>query len=414
MKNLAMKKTVLENGVRVLCVPRKGLKAVTIKVFVKMGSKYEKRGEFGMSHFLEHMAFKGTIKRPKPWDITREIDAKGAWYNASTGQELTSYYITTVREYADWAVEMLADVLLNATYKADEVKKERGVVIEEIKMYEDNPMIGLSDEYAQFLYGGQEVGCFSISGGVKDIASVERKDVMRYRKKYFDPDEMVIVAIGDVGEKVIDKIKECFGGFEKKGKGSLPKVKVMLNRNKTKVKQKEVEQGHFCVGVPGLSWLDEGRYALKLVEVILAGNSSSRLFRKIREEKGWAYYVSGVGQKYREMGFVVVQAGVRMDRLDEAMELVEKEMLSLVKNLRLEELEAAKEFIWGRTKLAMDSTAFWANLLGRNLLLEGKIMNVDEERRKHMKVKLGEARKLAGKLFLETRVRKLVVRGKKI
>ncbi len=405
-----MKEFKLKNGVRGVLIPLKGLRGVTVKVLVKMGSKYEKPGEFGMSHFLEHMAFKETGKRPRPGDVASEIDALGANYNASTDEEVTSYYVTTVREHVNWAVEILADVLFEAMFKKAEVEKERGVIVEELRMYDDNPMMGLAGDFAQFVYGKSPIGCFDIGGEVKDVVSISRKKLLGYRNRYFDPVQMVVIIAGDVGIGVMSSLERNFSDFKKKGKGVLPKVKLVVNDEKEKVKRKDIKQGHFCLGVPGLAWTDKRRYGLRFLEIILAGNSSSRLFRKIREERGWAYYVTSAGQMYKEGGLVAVQSGVRQEKLDEAMDLVVEEMVGLKDSIRQKELVAAREYVLGRTKLLMDRTGFWTNFVGRKMLLEGKRVTVEEEIDRYKKVRLGELKELAGELLVKDEMRRIIVR----
>ena len=396
-----------------MLIPRPGLRAVEIEVFLKMGSKYEREGEFGMSHFLEHMAFKGTKKRPESWDLMTEIDAKGAYYNASTDQEITSYYITTIAKNVDWAMELLSDVLLNSTYKEKEVIKERGVIVEEIRMYEDNAMAGLSGEMAEMLYGGKDKGCFNISGEAKDIRKIERKNLLSYRKKYFDPDKTVIAMAGDVKEADIRIAEKYFGEFKEESNKVLPEGEITLNKKRIKEKLKETEQEHFCLALPGLGWSDKRYEQIRLLELILAGNSSSRLFRKIREEKGWAYYINSVGQKYEETGFVAVQAGIQKGKMDKALELVKREMLAIGKDLREGELRVAKEYIMGTSRLAMDRTSFWTGFLGRRLLLEDKLVKVEEEIKKYEKVTVLMLKKLVKELFLEDEMRRIIVRSKK-
>ena len=348
-----MKSFKLNNGIRGIIVPMPGLKSVTIEVFLKIGSKYENKGEFGLSHFLEHMAFKGTKKRPTATDINREIDSKGAGYNAGTGHEMTSYYITTVKENTPWAIELISDILFNSFYDEKETVKERGVIMEEIKMYQDNPMMGLSGEFTKFLYGGSKIGCWNIAGEVSDIKNVDRKIIVDYRNKFINPKEMVVVACGDVDNELEKIIKDNFGGFSK-DESVLPEVELVLNKEKKMVIKKELEQGHFCMGLPSIGWSDKRRYALKLLDIVLDGNSSSRLYTKIREEKALAYYVSPVGEMFKEGGYWAIQSGVNLDKIDEAMEVVRNEIKIIADSIKEDELKRAKDYIYGKRKLAMD------------------------------------------------------------
>lgn len=403
-----IKETVLSNGIRGVVVPLKGLKSVTIEVFVKIGSKYERANEFGLSHFLEHMAFKGTIKRPTPIHINNEIDSKGASYNAGTSQEMTSYYVTTVRENLSWAAELLADILFNSTFDGIEVEKERGVIAEEIRMYQDNPMMGLSGDFIKFFYEGSS-GCWNISGEVEDVVGVKRVDIVNYRNKYFNPKNIVVVIAGDTKESDLKLIHSYFENWHNQNASKLPLVKVNINPKKELIKKKEIEQGHFCVGVPAISWKDGRKYAFKLLDIILAGNTSSRLYTKIREERALAYYVMPVSDLFEEAGFLGIQSGVKQERLSEALELSIEEMLSIGDSLKEEELNRAKEYLNGKTKLMMDRSDFWSTFVGQKILLEGKLEKIEDELEKYKKVGLKEVKNLAKELFLKDSFRSVIM-----
>lgn len=397
----------LNNGIRGIIVPLPGLKSVTVEVFLKIGSKYENKGEFGLSHFLEHMAFKGTEKRPTAMVINSEIDGKGAGYNAGTGHEMTSYYITTVRENAPWAVEMISDILLNSIYNKTETIKERGVIIEEIRMYQDNPMMGLSGEFTKFLYGGSNIGCWNIAGEVEDIKGVDRKIIVDYKNKFFNPEEMVVVACGDVDESLKEEIIDKFSTLTKNGL-SLPKVDLVLNKEKNMVIKKELEQGHFCMGLPAVGWSDKRKYALKLLDLVMDGNSSSRLYTKIREERALAYYVSSVGEMFKEAGYWAIQSGVNLDKIDEAMEVTKEEIRKIADSINEEEVKRAKDYFLGKTKLAMDKTSFVSSFVGQKLLLENSQETLEEELKKYVQTSFKEVKDLAKEIFKEEEIRTLV------
>ncbi len=406
-----MKSFKLNNGVRGIIVPLPGLKSVTAEVFLKIGSKYESSNEFGLSHFLEHMAFKGTVKRPEATTINTEIDAKGAGYNAGTGHEMTSYYVTTVKENSRWAIELLSDILLNSIYDEKETEKERGVIIEEIKMYQDNPIMGLGSEFTKFLYGNSNIGCWNIAGEVDDIKNVERKTIIDYRNKFFNPKEMVVVVCGDIDESLEEVIKDCFSNVLPNSL-ALPKVDLILNKDKNKIIKKELEQGHFCMGLPALGWSDDRKYALKLLDIIMDGNSSSRLYSKIREERALAYYVSPVGEMFKEGGYWAIQSGVNLDKIDEAMEVTREEISKLGDSIKEEELIRAKDYYSGKIKLAMDKTSFMASFVGEKVLMEDSEETVEEELEKYKKVTFQEVKDLAKEIFKEEEIRTLVCHNK--
>ena len=402
-----MKSFKLNNGIRGIIVPMPGLKSVTIEVFLKIGSKYENKDEFGLSHFLEHMAFKGTKKRPTATDINREIDSKGAGYNAGTGHEMTSYYITTVKENARWAIELISDILFNSFYDEKETIKERGVIMEEIKMYQDNPMMGLSGEFTKFLYGGSKIGCWNIAGEVSNIKNVDRKTIVDYRNKYINPKEMVVVACGDVNDELEEVISDNFGSFSEDKLG-LPEVELILNKEKNMVIKKELEQGHFCMGLPTVGWSDKRKYALKLLDIVLDGNSSSRLYTKIREERALAYYVSSVGEMFKEGGYWAIQSGVNLDKIEEAMEVVIEEIGIIADSIKEDELRRAKDYLLGKMKLAMDKTAFVSSYVGQKLLLENSEETLEEELKKYSQTSLKEVVEVAKEMFKKEEIRTLV------
>lgn len=399
----------LKNGIRVAIVPIIGLRSVTAEVFLKIGSKYEKSNEFGISHFLEHMAFKGTIKRPTATDINKEIDSKGAGYNAGTGQEMTSYYINTTRENIPWAVEMLSDILTNSVFDKDEVLKERGVIIEEIRMYQDNPMMGLSGELTKFLYGKSPIGCWDIAGEVKDIEGVNRDKVVDYRNRLINSENIVVVLAGDVDSGAFGEVEKYFGSFSLGKVNKLDEVEVVLNQEKEKKIIREVEQGHFAMAVPGLKSRDERKYAFRLLDIILNGNSSSRLYQKIREDQGLAYYVYSISESFEEAGFWGVQSGVKLDKIDEAMEIVRKEVLSIKDSVREDELQRAKDYLIGKVKLAMDKTSYWSSLVGQKWLLEDELVDMEKELKEYQKVSLKEVSTLASEVFRPEEIRQVLI-----
>lgn len=406
--------TKLSNGVRVVVVPRKGLKSVTVEVFLKIGSKYEKPGEHGLSHFLEHMAFKGTHKRLSAEAVNQEIDAKGADWNAGTEQETTSYYIKTVKENTKWALELLSDIVLDPVIKDEEVIRERGVIVEELKMYNDNPAMGLSEDFYQFFFGESPIGCWDVGGKVEEVEQYNRKDIFSYRNRYINPKEMVVVIAGDIDntneiELVADKY---FGDYSNPRSILLPKVEVVVTNKKEMIKYKQVEQGHFCVGVEGITRSDERKYILKCLQILLAGNTSSRLFNEIREKRGWAYYVHLIDNSFEETGLVGIQSGVKLDKLSEAIELTIKEMTAMKDSVTDQEISRAKSFLRGKIGLMMDRTDYWTSYVGQRVLFDEELRFPEEEFKKIDEVKVESVKELAGELFQAEKFKKIWVSNK--
>lgn len=403
----------LKNGIRIATVPVGGLKSVTVEVFIKIGSKYELKDEFGMSHFLEHMAFKGTKKRPTAASINQEIDGKGAGYNAGTSHEMTSYHITTTKENMIWAVELLSDILKNSVYDEKEVLKERGVIIEEIKMYRDNPMMGLSGEMTKFLYGESSIGCWDIAGEVSDIEKINQLKVINFRNKLINPKEMVVVIAGNVDDRVGSEVAGYFEDFVNDMSEGLPRVKVKLNGEGYREMTREVEQGHFAMALPALRRRDKRKYAFRMIDIILGGNTSSRLYQKIREDMGLAYYIFSISDNFEEVGFWGIQSGVKLERLDEAVELVRQEIGLIREGIKEEELSRAKDYLEGKTKLAMDRTNYWANLVGSKILLENEIGDPVRELKEYRQVSLGQVNDLIKDLFELNKLKVVTIRNNK-
>lgn len=411
-QKMKFKEFKLKNGAKGVIVPLRGLNSVTVEVFFKIGSKYEINGEFGMSHFLEHMAFKGTQKRPSAVLINKEMDSKGASYNAGTGHEMTSYHITTIKENIPWALEMLSDILFNSIYDDEEVLKERGVIMEEIRMYQDNPMMGLSAEMTKFLYGKSKIGCWNIAGEVKDIKPINRQKVINYRNKFINPEDMVIVIAGNVDLGVFSEVEKYFGSFINENKEKLPNIEIILTDKEKKVIKKEVEQGHFAMAVPTFGREDKRKYEFRLLDLILSGNSSSRLYQKIREERALAYYVFSISEDFSEDGYWGVQSGVTLEKLDEAMEIVSNELKGLKESLNEEELNRAKDFLIGKTKLAMDKTSYISGFVGEKLLLDGKVEMIDSEIKRYTKIDLKSLKRLAGEIFENKKIKRVIITNK--
>lgn len=409
-KNNTMKQILLKNGVRGVTIPLKGMQTVTVEVFVKIGSKYERAKQFGLSHFLEHMTFKGTEKRPSAKIINNEIDQKGASYNAGTGHELTSYYIKTTKENLGWGIEILSDMLINSVYEKTEFEKEKGVIAEEIKMYQDNPMMGISSDFTEFLYGNSDIGCWNIAGSVESVESFKVEDLIGFRKNYFDPNNTIVVIAGDIVEnEALSLIEQYFSVFANRKTISLPDVNIKLNDELKLVKHKETEQSHFCLGVPSFTAIDDRRYALKLLDIILSGNTSARLYQTIREEKALAYYLFSISESFTEAGYFGIQSGVKQKKLNEAIDLVIEELMKIGDDLTDDEIGRAKDYLFGKTKLSMDRTDFWSNYVGQKLLLENKLTTIEEELEKYRMVKKEDVVKIAKEIFVKNKIRTLVI-----
>ncbi len=401
----------LSNGVRACLVPVEGLSSVTVQVFVKIGSKYEESKVWGISHFLEHMAFKGTKNRKTATEISKEFDQIGSIHNASTNHEYTEYYVKTVPGHIEWGIEILSDMLLNPTFPEKELKKELGVVVEEINMYEDTPMRGIGGEFYKLMYKSGKVGCWNILGSKESVLSIKKSDLVSFRDNYLDSKEMVVVVAGNLGkdkEKIRGWIEKYFSGFLG-SKKELPKVRMELSEKKEWRKKKGLDQAHFILGLPTIKRDDQRRHAMKLLDIILSGNTSSRLYQRIREKMGAAYYVYSVSDRLEEAGFSGVQAGVSKDKLEKVIEETKKEYLLIGERVREDELLMAKDYLKGRLALLMDRSDFWADFVGEKLILNKKLAKVSEEIESYEKVSLDEVKKIAKEFFWEEKFRLAII-----
>ncbi|RLC35620.1 hypothetical protein DRH14_00410 [Candidatus Shapirobacteria bacterium] len=400
----------LKNGIRVVLIDLPHLNSVTVEVFLKIGSAYEYKDEFGISHVWEHMAFKETKKRSAR-DINIEIDSRGAIHNAGTGFEMTSYQITTVKRDVLWAIDILADILINPTFPEDELNRELGVVKEEIKMYEDNPTMGLSFDLVQLLYGESKRGCWNIAGSLKDVSSIDREKLLNYRKKYFNGEGTVIVIAGGLGVKkeIKRKIEEVWLGLGK-GVGVTEELVVSLGKLKTRTKKKTIDQAHFCLGVPTVGRDDNRKYVATLIEQLMAGNSSSNLYEEIRHKRGWAYYVFSLGQLLARNGYLGVQAGVNKDKIDEVVSLTKEAYLSLAETIKEGDLKRVKDFVVGKGEMGLDKTNFWTDFVGRRLLLDDEVANLGRELAKMKAVSLKEVKEFGKSFFRKDKFRLVVAK----
>ncbi len=406
----------LASGLRLVQVDLPGLYSTTIEIFVKMGSRWETPKEFGASHFLEHLAFKGTKKRPEAKIIFRELDENGADYNAGTTYEYTSYHIKTTPKKIKWANELLADIVLNSTFPEEEVEKERGVIKEEISMYRDNPAMGLSTDFANSFIKSKGHGCWNILGTNQSLNGLNRKALLKYRNKYLNLKNMVLVVAGD--RKKIGKWRDLVSWVEEewqyksKSMRQLPMVEINLeNKPWVKLTDKKLEQAHVCLGWNGIGLKNEkDKYVSRLAETMLMGSFSSRLVWLLREEMGVAYYVQPCGEQLWDKGYFGVQAGVVKGRLKEVQETIEKEVRGFEQRVTEEALKQAKQYMVGMTQLLMDKTNFWTDFVGQKLLLEGRVETLEQVVRKLEKVKLTEVKRFVSKYFSNAQISASIVK----
>lgn len=378
---MQFQRTVLPNGLRIITIPMPSFESATVLVMVGAGSRYEVKNNNGISHFLEHMAFKGTKKRPTAMDITSLIDGMGGECNAFTGKEATGFYIKSSSDKIELSLDVLSDMLLNSKLDSKEIEKEKGVILEELNLYEDTPSRKIGDVYERLLYKDTPMGWDT--GGEKDvIKKIQREDFAKYMGSLYSADNMTVVIAGGIdsneAEKLIGKYFKSMQSFD-----TLRYRKVVENQKKPEVfvKQKKTEQVHIALGFRTVPLEHPDRYALDVLAAILGGGMSSRLFHEVREKRGLAYYVRTNSDQYQDAGSLVSFAGVDPKRVEEAVAVIISEHSTIANSksqIAKEELIKAKEYIKGHLVLELEDSRSVAGFYASQELLEKRIKSPDE------------------------------------
>ncbi|OGI67384.1 hypothetical protein A3A05_00895 [Candidatus Nomurabacteria bacterium RIFCSPLOWO2_01_FULL_41_12] len=393
-------KKVLKNGLRVVTIPMKDNPTATVLVLVEAGSKYETKKINGISHFLEHMCFKGTLKRPKAVDISKELDILGSQYNAFTVQEYTGYYAKSDAKHFGKIFDIVSDIYLNSTFPEVEMEKEKGVIIEEINMYEDMPQRHVQDLMMKLLYGDTPAG-WNIAGEKKNILKMKRDNFVKYKHEHYLPEATVLIVAGAVEEKkVLKEVKRVFGQVPRGHKTGKVKVKEMQNKPEALIKYKKTDQTHFVLSARSYDFFNKKSPALSVLGGILGGGMSGRLFQKLREEMGVGYYVRAYNDAFTDHGFFQISAGVDNKRIYEVLEAVLKECRKL-KNYIVseEELNKVKECLIGNMKLSLEATDDIANFYGGQELLKKELKNIEEKAKEIRATTARQIQNLAKDIF---------------
>jgi len=394
------KKNTLENGLRIITVPLKNTQSVTVLVLVGTGSKYETKEVNGISHFVEHMFFKGTRKRPNTLKIAETLDRVGGFYNAFTSKEITGYWAKVDSQHLNLALDWVSDILLNSKFEEKEMVKEKKVIIEEINMYLDMPMSYVHDLWERLLYGDQPAG-WMITGEKETVAKIKRKNILGYLKNHYLAKNIIVCVAGNINSKITErKIKKYF----RKIKTAIPKTKLKTiekqGRSQSLIHFKETDQTHFCLGVRGYDLFHPLRHVQGVLATILGGNMSSRLFISVREKAGLCYYIRTSPENMTDTGYLVTQSGVDHKNVEKAIGLILKEY-KIFKNKKVEksELQKAKDYLKGNLILSLESSDAQAGFYAGQELLEGKILTLKEKLREIDKVTAGDVQKVAKEIF---------------
>jgi len=449
----------LPNGLRIVTIPMNATDSVTAFLIVGAGTRCEDEKNNGISHFLEHIVFKGTKKYKTALALSTAVDSVGAEFNAFTDKESTGFYVKAAKKHLDLALQVLSELVFYPLIREADIRKEKGVIVEEINMYDDQPMAKVGKDFETLLYKDTPLG-FETIGTKENVVKMTQKDFFSYRKRYYVPERMILGIAGAIPklqgssfkvQALIERYffsKKHFGSVKRSSDSLRKKVKkniigsrglvsspcllarpaggsvgrdlrvrqladqetsgVSLTFSQEKpavfVRRKKTAQSHFCLGVRAFKRTHKERYSLAVMSAILGGGMSSRLFTEVREKRGLAYYVSTSVGTFYDNGYLVTQAGVDKNKISKAIEVILSEyrkVTSYQLPVTSKELRKAKEYLKGRFILSLENSKAVAALFAENLLLEGKVRLPDEIMKKIDAVTLADVRRVAKKVFVD-------------
>src|SRR3989338_7151208 len=419
----------LKNGLQVIFVDTKTFPTLTTLLLIGAGSRYENEKNNGIAHFFEHMAFKGSKKYPNSFVISSTVEGFGGVFNAFTSKDHTGYWIKATTEHFETMIDVIADMIQTPKLLPEEIEREKGVIKEEINMYEDMPQRKVREIFENLLYPKHPLG-FDIAGTKKTVQSFNRLTFTDYINSFYHPNNAVLVVAGGLSDssgkaqqrkffdgkpqtaknlssspfiEYIEVIQEKFSNWKQGEKSSFVKIKETQTKPQMLIKYKKTEQAHFSLGFRAFSFNDDRKYAMNLLATILGGGMSSRLFIQVRERRGLCYYISSGGEFYHDCGSFVTQAGVTNDlgKVKEAVKTVIEEHNKIkIGNIKKEELLKAKEMIKGRLMLSMEDSMNIASFFGTKKILQNKIMTPQKIIEKIEAVTVKEITELAKEVFI--------------
>ena len=371
----------LSNGLRVLTAPMPHAQSVACVLMFAAGSRYETRDTNGIAHFAEHMFFKGTERRPTARDIAGEVDAIGGEFNAFTGKEYTGYYVRCAAEFRDTALDVLVDMIRNSKFDAEEIEREKGVIVEEMNMYYDTPRDYVSGVYEHLLYGDHPLGWETL-GRKETVRGATRDTFLGYTSTWYKPSRMIVGVGGQIGDGLLPKIEGVLGDLQDGATGvpePAPETATNGSGPHVRLHEKASDQAHLCLGVHSYPIGHPDRYALQMVATVLGSGMSSRLFTEVRERRGLAYYVYGINHSYVDAGSLFSQAGVDVKRVDEAVETIAGEFRRIAdESVDAAELEKSRNLAKGRFVLQLENPQGLILYGLRREVLEGRAPDPEE------------------------------------
>lgn len=391
--------TKLPNGIRIATAGMPNIESVAMGVWVGVGGRYEDKRLSGVSHFIEHLLFKGTKTRSAK-EISRAIEGRGGYFNAFTQEESTCYYARISTEHLKGTFAILADMYLNPKFAAEDIQKERGVIIEEIMMYKDQPQHLVQEILGELLWQDHALGR-PLTGTADTVGNVSRADILRFKASKYVADNTVVVLAGKVDHDAgVKHIAELLGHVRGAKKPVYPRVTKQTTQKDVRVFAKDIEQTHIALGLRLFGRHDSRRYALKLLSIILGENMSSRLFQIVREKHGLAYSIHSSVQLFDETGVLDIQAGVDSDRVSKAVELILSEVGKFKdKPVGASELRRAKDYAIGQIRIGLESTSSQMMWVGDNLISYGRFIQPDEVIQKIEAVSEKDIHRVAGEIL---------------
>ncbi|HZZ98733.1 MAG TPA: pitrilysin family protein [Candidatus Saccharimonadia bacterium] len=410
-RDVRFQKQTLKSGLTVILVPVKGVESATVLVYVGTGSRYEPSKWAGISHFLEHMVFKGTKKYPTPMALSAAIDAVGAEFNAFTSKDVTAYYVKAASNNVDLALDVVSDMLLTPKLLTADLEREKGVIVEEMHMYLDMPSRNIGNIFEELMYAGSNLGP-DVIGTEKTVRALKREDFAEYIRQWYGQGNVVVTIAGDA--EVVnapDLVKRIEKYFSKQGEVSKRENGGTRNFNgaprfglslleRVRVDYKKTDQAHFIMAMPGLKRGHKDRFAANVLSALFGGYMSSRLFTEVREKRGLCYYVRSDLDSYHETGLFGASAGVDPARVEEAIKVVRQELEHLIdttgpRKITQAEITRAKDHIIGKIMLSLEDTENIANMYGSHQVLLGEIESVKDMLEGINAVTLADVRRVA-------------------
>jgi len=390
----------LENGLRVVTTPVPTAQSVGVNIFVGVGSRAEDRRRNGLSHYLEHMLFKGSEKRPSTMAIAEAVEGAGGVLNAYTAKEFTCYWNQVPYDRLDLAMDVLADMVASPLLDATEIDRERTVVQQEIKRAYDLPPAWASELLSRAFYGDQPIG-WPIAGSEETVGALQRQDFLDHVRTWYVPNNMVLSVAGNTNHEQVMEVARCYlGSLEKRAVPAFEPARIEVPRERVLVETRAIAQSNLALGLRALSRTDPDRYALLILNSVLGRGMSSRLFKEVRERRGLAYAVGSGLSRHNETGLLSISAGVSPEKLREATQVIVEEVFRLSdESVPKEEMARARDYTVGTFRLSLETPMALAQRAGENLLTTGEIEPIDEVVAKVEAVTDEDVMRVARRLF---------------